>query len=693
MQLGSRNTLAARGKLQKARKVKLLLPLAACHLLLASCRLSPPQAPRWDAKINLPLINHNYSMQELIDKQDNLYADNLGLVHFVSESELDSFTVGDRLALGAFSKSFVTTLGQYTIPSPGSVSAEISLRQIYPASVDLAGQTAPIPAFTFELPIAALPDFENYFWVEVSDGTLTIHLRNGLPVPLGPPLHFEILEGSNHTPIAAFDHDDEMPPGGEMTRSLDWAGKVFPNNLAFLISGRSPGSRGNAVFIDPNSELQLTLTLSALQVSRAFARIGPQMFSDTGDIALGDSLAIVSADIKKGAVSVAVAGDFPVSSWVVVTLPDFRSPQNVVATDSLMLGTNGSSNLSFDLAGYRFRPLPAAFGEQKVRFQWQIRTTNGPDEFVSIASGDKLQATFSNSRIVFAKINGGFNPKTIEVKLKKLKLDLPDGLDSLKLADVSLEVTLLNGINFPISTDFRVEGIGESGKVVHLDVRKRINAGKANGTPVESRITLNQGNSNIKQFFNALPKSINFRGKVTVGEPGYVGNIRDQDMVSGKLRFDAPLAFILPAQHAESDVEVIKISGSVREQLAKNRHSGKIVCRLTNHLPLGATIALHLARKESAVFAAPDLVVGPIRLAAPTIDPAAGRVVLAAPSTVEIALTEEQLQLFQKSPLHLGVLFDLPGTGGSLVRVFASDYIDVQALAEIDFTVDGRKSR
>ncbi|MGH7452452.1 MAG: hypothetical protein ACRENG_13985, partial [bacterium] len=423
------------------------------------------------------------------------------------------------------------------------------------------------------------------------------------------------------------------------------------------------------------------------------AKIGPQMISDAGDADIGDSLYIVAATLKSGMISLSAQGNFLVSTWIVVTLPDFYSANNIVFKDSVLIPAAGSASKNFFLAGYSLRPLNVTFGQQKVRFRWKIRTGNMPNEFATLASDDHVSATFASSKIIFSRLNGGFNAKTISLTPKKFKLDLPAGLDSLRLAEVSMHVILRNGINFPVRTDFQVEGVPNQGRPVQLNVRGDIKPGQSNGVPVESQITLHRGNSNIVQFFNALPKSINVRGKVTFGAPAYVGMIRDTDIVSGALKFDAPLAFAIPAQRVESEVNALNIDKAVRDRLKENLHRGKITARLANHLPLGASISLHLAQKKSGVFTAPDLIIGPFTLAKPDLDSNTGRVIREKTNNVAITLTEAQLTLFQKSPLYTGVLIELPGTQGKIVRVFASDYVGLQAVAEMALTVDEGKSK
>lgn len=675
------------------RIVFCVLYFAFCHPQLASCTFSPPQAPAWDADINLPIIHHRYSVQELIKEEKNLYTDGSGLVHLIFEAQMDSFSIGDRLVVEAFSKAYNTKLGIFKVPSPGSISGQLALRDLYPAADNLAGQTLPLPAFSFSLQPLALPQYHNYLTVEVASGNLSLYVRNDLPVPLGTPLRFEIRNGVQGAAIATVEVNDAIQPGQEFRRTISLAGKSFGNNLALVVAGSSPGSGGTPIQnINPHSKLAITLTLADLQVNRAHAKLGQQSISDAGETALGDSLNIEFAALKSGVLSLSVQNNFTVGAWIILTLPDFYKADNSVVSDSVLLISKGSSIKNFDLAGYSFRPLPAAFGQQKIRLRWRLRTTNTLNEFVTFSSSDDITVAFTSSKIIFAKVKGRFNAKTITLTPKKFKLDLPAGLDSLRLGKVDLKVTLRNGINFPMRVDLEVEGIPNQGPPVKMLVAGDVKAGAADGTPVASFILLSRANSNIVQFFNALPKSITVRGKVSFGEPGYAGIIRDTDLVDGTFNFDVSLAFSLPAQKVESDIDVLNIDKSTRNQLKNRLHRGKVVMQFNNHLPVGATISLNLAQKRTNVFTRPDLSIGPFGILVSDID-STGRAIRAKASTVEIGLNEKQLELFQKAPLYTGVLIDFPGTAGQLVRVVADDYIDIQALAAINFAVNAGKSK
>ncbi len=659
--------------------------LAFCTLLFASCQLAPPQAPSWETEINLPLINKRYAMQEIIADENDFYADQDGLVHFASTVELDSFGVGERMAINALQESFNYQLGRFKIPASSPLNVELSLRQIYPAAGNQAGQTAPIPALGFSLVLLNLQDFDSFFVVDRVTGTITVYLRNGLPVPLGP-LHIELRESTADTLIAAFDHNSEIPPNGEMTRVLDLGGRGFSNNITPVISGQSPGSRGNLVFIDPESKARLTLTASAFEVESARARIGTLKFEDAGEIALGDSLQLVSARVKSGALTLNLQGNFPVRTEIAVALPDFRARNNDTLKAAITLQSNGSSVLNLNLAGYDLQPRPAPFGQQKIRFIWKVRTLNSANEFVTLTSAAGVRAACASTRIVFSKIQGAITAKQITLAPQSFELNLPTGLDSLRLLEAQLQIILRNGIDFPVQTDLRVEGFPEKGPKVQLFIRERIAPGQADGTPVESRIVID--GATIQNFLEALPHTLKVTGRVWVGERSYTGSVSENDAVATSLRFDTPLALVLPAQRVESEVSTLTIDEATRERITKHLLRGGITLRLDNRLPFEASAAVHLARKSANVFRAPDLVVGPVKIALPPLDPLTGRALQPRSSEAVLALNETQLKLFQASPLYVGVLLTLPGSNGKVIRIAMEDYVEVQALATMRLQMD-----
>jgi hypothetical protein len=162
--------------------------------------------------------------------------------------------------------------------------------------------------------------------------------------------------------------------------------------------------------------------------------------------------------------------------------------------------------------------------------------------------------------------------------------------------------------------------------------------------------------------------------------------------VSGTVNIDAPLAFALPAQRVEMDSDSLDIDKDAREQIRDNLHEGSLDARIANHLPLGAAVSFYFGRDQDSVFTSPVLVVGPVTAQAGVVDANTGLVSASRMNEINISLTEEQLKTFETKPLFAAVLIDFPGTGGQVVRLVRSDFMDIKAVATVKFTVDPKSN-
>jgi hypothetical protein len=216
--------------------------------------------------------------------------------------------------------------------------------------------------------------------------------------------------------------------------------------------------------------------------------------------------------------------------------------------------------------------------------------------------------------------------------------------------------------------------------------------GLSNGTPVETRLVFDRNNSNVVEFVNALPTAMRISGNVIIGGAGYSGSVRDSDVVAGILRIDAPLRFTLPAQRIEMDIQSVEIDDEAREQIRDNLHDGRLLARLQNHLPMGARVAFHFGRNKATVFSAPLMIIGPLTVEAPPLESSTGTVKEALSNDIALTLTEPQLEVFATAPLFAGVVVDFPGTNGQVVRVVRRDYLDIKAVASVNFTVDPKSN-
>ncbi|MDZ7268456.1 MAG: hypothetical protein ONB54_14145 [candidate division KSB1 bacterium] len=655
------------------RTLPALTVLLVGGLCLPACRLEPPQAPRWQANLTVPLVDFRYDMRTLIAEDDQLYAGGDSLVHFLAESQLDTFVVGERLRYAGFDQSFHKRY--LTIPAD-TVQQRLSFPDFYAPSGNLTGQRAIIPPFPFALNAVPLPAYKGFAWVEVESGILLLHLHNELPVALGPPLHLRLHDDSLSAVLVDFLHRTEIPPGGVVEQRFDLSAKKFSNSLVLQLSGESPGSGGRFVTVAATNGVQVRVAVSDLRIRRVRLPLASFSLDGEEEIPLGDSLSVSRADIKSGSLSLNVRSSFPVASWMVATLPDFYPPGRAVLRDSLSLQPQQLSSFQLNLAGHVFRPLAAPFGRQKIRLHWRLQSQAAAQQEVTLTNNDLVEGNFTSTPFVFSRVRGRFQTKAFDLAPRRFALALPEGLDSLQLAAAEMTVTLRNRINFPLTLAFQIQG--DHARQLSLQGQASPAGGSA---PTTAQILLTEKNSTLAAFLSSLPHAITVRGRVLVGDATYLGSAQENDFVTGTLRLDAPLMFQLPSQKIEAPLTEVKIEAALRRELEERVKEGRLRVRVTNHLPVAAVLSLHLAARRTGVYSQP-LLVKSLSLPAPSLD-AKGRVVRPVMKETEIPLSAADLQVLQNVPLHAGVVLDLASSAGRTVRVKVQDYLAVQAVVEI----------
>jgi len=662
--------------------------LFAFLLIGGACSFEEPQAPKWDVAITIPLINRYYTMQDLMEDEPSLTSDSAGQMHYLHDTVLEPAEVGNQLTLKEFSDSYSVSMGEISLSLPGGVNLVVSLAEVYPDAALLNRQTVIVPPFDFDLGKRALSPYADFDWLEVAAGTLRLSVQNNFAVPLGSLLRFAIYDAQADTLVVRVDHPGELGPGQTLLQSVDLSGKKFSNFLAVEISGSSPGSRNLPVLIDAGSSFSLNAFLDEVKVKAARARLGAQEASDSDSALIDDSVSIISARLKQGLVRVDLFSQLPIPATLELALPDFRTVGGGPVIENFTLNSAGNASRVLDISGYPFTPANAPLGQQKLRLLWTVRSPGSGNEYVTIRSSDRVGANFSIENVIFSEVSGVFVGETVAFDPRSYSIDVPEEIDSVRFASAQLELRLQNGIGFPGQLDLLLEGVNGSGRVVPMRVQGVLLPGLSNGTPVETRLVFDRNNSNVVEFVNALPTSMRISGNVTIGGMGYTGSVRDRDVVAGLLRIDAPLVFTLPAQRIEMDIESLDIDDEAREQIRDNLHDGRLLARLQNHLPMGASVVFHFGRRRATVYSSPSLVIGPIRVEAAPVENASGRVRESRLSEVALALSEQQLRVFSTAPLFAGVLIDFPGTNGQVVRVVRSDYLDIKAVASVNFTVD-----
>lgn len=658
-------------------------------LIGIQCSFKKPSAPSWDVDVTIPLISKVFTMAEIAEDESSIMVDSTGLLALEIESELDTFYVGDQLTIDPIEEDFNSALGSFSVDSPGIESTFVELREIFDEADLLDGTTAVVPPFSFATAAKPMDPYNNFEYVVIDTGSIKLKVTNNLAIPLGSPLTLEIRDTISDSLILTATESVQILPGESAQFLIDVSGRRMPNALSIRLSGESPGSEGNPVLVEASSSFAVEAEITDLLVREAKAKIPSQIVSQQDNIMLTDSLVVTEAIIENGEIQMSIGGTFPLAAWIVFELPDFRSSTGTVLVDSVFVAPNTTEPKIINLNNYTLRPVNQAadFGEQNFEVNWIVRTADTGDQFVEVRSSDFVNAEILTEEMLLSRVTGRLGDQKIDITQEAIEFDIPADLDSIFFETAMLELYIHNGINFPATIDFTIEGQNESGATAELHVRGGIQPAPQPGVQKTSVIVLDPQNSNISEFISILPTSIRVSGQVELGDDSWVGTVSKSDYVNGKVKIRAPLSLRLPPQTIDSDVNELDIDEDIKKDIEDNLSSGSFYAEIKNHLPLGASVEFVFSQNDSTIFENSILQIGPVGVDAASTD-SSGFVRQALISEINLDLTEDQMRTFLKSPLYAALRVSVDGTNGEFVQVQESDYIAVKSYGKIKMKIN-----
>lgn len=654
---------------------RLIFMLTVSNWLL--CSFEKPSAPTFETKINVPLISKTYDMQELVDDEDYLAVRNSGDLFFHIERTIERFYVDDNLKIGSMTRNFSAEIGSFTIDSPGRQNSEMKLHEIAPELASAHGQSIEVLPFDLTPVQKNVDPFDNFQEAQIDSGFAIIRVENNLNIYIGAPVNITISQTGSGKELFTIIFEKEIAPHTQAEKWVDLSGKLLPASLSVGISGKSAGSHGTQVLIDAQSAVNLVVELTDCKVSRAVAKIPEQRVQRAENIEFGDSLQIQSAKIESGHFVLDVSGNLPIDALLIYSLTDFLDASGKALKDSFWVYSRTNYKKNVELSGCWLHPEAFDNHEKKFRFEWVFKTRDTGDQLVTLSKNDYLNTNIAISEIRFEQITGILTDLEVEIEPYHHEIDIPKDLDSLLLEDAQMELRIQSSINFPASSELIIEGRNKTGQMVPLYVEEAIQPAPNPGELTNTEIVLNKSNSQIVPFMNLLPNEIEIQGNVRLGSATWIGTIYKTDYIEGSLAITTPLALALPSQHIELEPDELELDEDIREQIESRLLEGVLTGTAENRIPIAASLAILFAQDSAKVFTKPELSIGPIRIDAAQINSGSGYATQPTESPILVALDENQLKLFEKPLVYVGLMFELPGTDGQIVKLHITDYIGI----------------
>lgn len=300
------------------------------------------------------------------------------------------------------------------------------------------------------------------------------------------------------------------------------------------------------------------------------------------------------------------------------------------------------------------------------------------------SADESVPVRFDLCDLDFKTLPGIFS--SVEVAFKNVSFDvpIPEEVEGFRIGDALFTVIFTEQLGIPVQFVFHIEGDSfRSGSAGPIDVAATLKAAPLSGTRID---TLQFGDDDIVNFINSQPEHIVISGNLKIGDGSFT-TIHEEDSLKGIFVFETPLIFGIDETVNYSEVDVIHLDEDAIDSIRDNLIELSITNVITNHLPVGASVALYFSntRKDSTLYENPDLIIGPIELAAATLSASDPAVLLepGAATWTQTFTKDQEIAVFEHKTIYYGLVYHFLGTEDKLVQIRPSDYIHVHTVGSV----------
>ena len=248
---------------------------------------------------------------------------------------------------------------------------------------------------------------------------------------------------------------------------------------------------------------------------------------------------------------------------------------------------------------------------------------------------------------------------------------------------------MVSTVGLSSEADITVQATPDAGgPPVTLSLHFPVPAASSPGTPVVTRATADETNSNILELIRARPRRLTLGGGILLGGVGQPGTVRRSDSVRGSYALTAPLRMTIGRVSHRADAFRTTMSKDDQDRIRRNLLSGSAVGRVENHLPAGLTARLLFAAREADLAAHPDVILDSIQIAPGRVDSTTGRVLCSVSTTFDIGMSQEQIAFFARDEFYGQVVFTVQGPDAqTVVEMTALDYVNVRGMLQFRMRV------
>ena len=636
-----------------------------------------PMMPEWDVDANVPLVNHTYTMEDMLSEDDVLRISENGeqVLVVTQRYPLSDICVGDHLAMDDHPFIASETFSAIAFDLPDYLDQQLDVFTLFPT---LPRGVQTVGSIRNDLGISIAIDTREYFEeMTFAAGRLVLGFANNVAIPLR--IEAIRLVGLDGKTLAQLSWNQVVQPGASASLpAMPLDGLTLRNNMKLAFDISSPGSGGTSVDLSSAMTLGVRGVLRDTDILSVRGYLPSQdlQYHRNVDIATTSGMRVRNAHVRHGSLQFDVRNHFSVGAQMSVTL------QNVTRSGSPLqvsghVNPKASTLLTLDIASADLQLLD----ETDLVYDIHIVTDDASTQAVLVKISDSVAVTGHLRDIQFESLTGTLAPTTLQLRrMEYSDFNVGKTFDgSVQLDQARMWASLRNTSVLPIGVrDASVLGKNNAGSSASLRV-----------TPLElgaqSETTVDFEHAQVVSFLNSFtpqyPDSLGMEGTFVLNPSGGSISTSLSDSVVGDLYVEFPLRFTQVSGSVVDTVDLV-FDETTRAKMTEV-NEGTLTFNVENHLPASVLVEAEFLDAAGKVVLVPVSVDNtPLQVQSAPVD-AAGYVSASVTETLTLYFSGDDFTQLSRA---VSVRFRLSFTASenSTATFRSTDYVRIRGFARLN---------
>jgi hypothetical protein len=399
-----------------------------------------------------------------------------------------------------------------------------------------------------------LPSNGDFEFLKISEGDLTIQIRNGLPTTMDQieVSIFDKISSANPELLGTLIYTNILP-GATAEKSIDLSGKSLSNDMGYTIPLANIKESTVPVPISLADEIQVQASIQNLKCIGGKAKLPQQTIPDellSLDLSGPESSAMLR-NIEFGTAGLPIKTTSTVNTAIKVTLELPDASKNGNALNPLVIDAGvGTSNNVLDLSGANIflgNDLSKDHNMLRVSTKTLIQASSG---MVNFDSSDYIEIEFDASTAKFEYLDGYLGRDTFDISIDDLDVsELAKLGKGIRMEDPRMRIMVENSYGIPVLVELDITSKDEQGNILSMNVPEMpfpYPSIAERGTTKDETFEISKNNSNIVNCLGMPAVLFDIKGRAIMnpnGFQGFTNHITSKSEIDLGFAADIPMTF------------------------------------------------------------------------------------------------------------------------------------------------------